>query len=364
MRKVFSHIDADGIMSALIVSRYVGDTKVVFPPFNMFGITDEMLNGALKQDIYVLDLGTDDNLELLIKRRDEFNEINLVDHHTIRNPEILGRAIDAGITVVHDYDMPTSLLTYLHFSNHKKDIISERYAIIGTFGDCMEGTETASTILNRIRKGNEKLFEVRSGAMFTNAVSFAACINAPRRMYYHDGAMFAYNTIKNEVGENIMDVIEGIYGTRKEVEYPNFALLEHWKRFFRMSSQKIFKAVFWGVIEGTDKKLMLGIVNHTWDISGWMASVGSGVYKTPCLVLNTGTPFNYTFSARKPEYKLREEWMNEVDFDTFFSNCEIVSDGLVTGGGHKDASGGGAPLGMELDKISDVIVQVWKDLVG
>jgi hypothetical protein len=75
-----------------------------------------------------------------------------------------------------------------------------------------------------------------------------------------------------------------------------------------------------------------------------------------------GSPICITISARKP--RTGEGWVEDLDLDALFYMADELSDGKITGGGHKDASGGSAPKGTQPEEIIEILLKAFKEVSG
>jgi len=334
---IVAHHDPDGICSARIIARAYNVDMVYFPTWWKFGLDDDiikMLRNTHTDTLFVLDLGCDaEMMNILRMLTDVVDRIVVIDHH--ETDVNLSDYISPSIRIIHMTDSCTSALAYKYIGELADDW-SLTLAVIGTYGDVADTLPGAQEILSEASERVPELLwnvvyktEYGKEYGYTFAIEYVKYISAARRVAYNYGASIAYKSLieLERAGLDILSApleADGIKPLFDEAMYPNTALLKYWyKRWVDERKNIVPEAlVNLGSFE-------VAIFNHPWDVGGWFASSR----QIDSFAINYGVP-----SAEYASLSARGK--GDVPLNEVMSYVEEISDGMISGGGHKQAVGG------------------------
>jgi hypothetical protein len=352
---VISHHDCDGIVSARLLQKVAGATPI-FQTWQKFGIgpNDETIVPLLKQKgntIYITDLGCSKETLETCQRLSENNKVVLIDHHP---PEEGVRPFDyssPNFSVIHSIDNCASGLIreYVQALDKEVDEWTNFWATVGITADVAEETAGGKVILDDVRSIFPYLFwkrtywTGRSEFSLSIASSLGAIINTARRLTYHYGAPIALEAMKEMEQGGLSVAIRLIpqeADLTEEAKYPHLALLRRWYNLWLERREEVFKSD--RIVNMDFDKFGLSIINHPWDIAGYVANVKSG--SKPWIAINYGVPGSYANLAAR----VRE---GDIDFNKIMKRLEAVTEGKISGGGHPMAAGGMVDKGYPIEDV-------------
>jgi len=364
---VVSHHDADGVVSAHLITKLY-NAKVFFQQWLHFGLSkgDEIFNilkGQKGAKIFILDLGSDEaTLDSALALSDS-NEVIFIDHHPPKGKPPL-RYSAPNLHVVHSTDNCTAGLVYSYAEamGHDIDEWFKLWTAVGITADVADQSPGGSAVLSTIR-GDIKFpfwerayWSSRGGEFSLNiASSLGAMINSARRITYHYGAPIALNALR-EIEYGGLDFAIRLVPSgelddlSEEAKYPNLALLKRWYEVWLEKRDEVFKGN--RIVNMTFDKFYLSILNHPWDVSGYVANIKSKDAK-PAVAINYGVPSEeYATLAARGGDKL----------DVLMALLSEKSDGLIDGGGHPQAVGGLVSKQLDVRAVINLLEEAFEQV--
>jgi len=371
---ILSHHDCDGIVSASTMSEVYPDYVVKFQEWGRFGVSkeDPIIVTAVRENpsikrIVVLDLGcTNETLDAL-KEFSAMFEVILVDHHPPTDQASLKANLSPNFKIIHSRDNCTTGLAYEYAKalDHKMNDASLFLTATGIYADVASETDGGKKALAEIRAKTELPFVERliwnpkTGREFPYSMSslLGGAINSGRHVAYHYGGYVGFDAV-NEMKEGGIDFAVELFPSPaltdyvKQARYPNLGLLMRWYRDWYEKRNEVFSAEYCRTYKFTD--FILPIVNHPWDIAGYVSNVKSRNSKVPAIAINYGIPSNEvaSLSARAGS--------SSTDLDVLMSILNESTKGKISGGGHPQAVGGKVDKDLDLKEVISNISEAFR----
>lgn len=354
-----AHNDADGIVSARLLEKMEG-AKAIFQTWDRFGISprDEVISQLLNErgnTIFIIDLGCSKETLETCQRLAGSNKVVLIDHHLPDEGGDPFTYASPSLSIIHSLENCTSGLVYNYGRAMGKsmDYWCSFWATVGIIADVAEETVGGKEILETIRKSIPQLFwkrvfwSGRSEFTVSFASSVGSMINAARRLAYHYGAPVALEALKEIERAGILMAINPIpheVDFREEAQYPHLALLRRWHNTWLEKKDEIFERE--NIVNIDFDSFGISIVNHPWDIAGYVANVKSG--NKPWFAINYGVPGpRANMSARSRDQR--------VNLNDAMKRLAEITEGRITGGGHAAAVGGLIDRSMSIFEVVNAI---------
>jgi len=368
---IWSHHDADGIISAYLISKFHSKDEVSlnFQKWYSFGIQPTDLTQSTDL-IYILDLGCSiKTLETLQKFAFQNPRITtiLIDHH-LPQSQLLDYT-SPNFLIVHDTNNCTTGLVYhyLKSKGYQLTPIQEQLVMIGIFADVAQDTPQGAKILQELgQKYPELLWNYtywtgKYESTIPTAGIYSRYFNTPKRVAFEKGASIAIKALEeiekaqsfSVLDDSLSWVTQGtappITDRTMDAEYPNITILNYWLAYWTQHRSEALDSSHCKTLDFPN--FSFSIVNFPLAVASYIAMVKST--QKPNITINTGLPYDYfEISGRAKE---------ESGFD-LNAIAQLVNQELGTEiGGHKTAIGGAIPKTVPLKSI---ITSFWKVFTG
>jgi len=364
---IYAHGDCDGVMSAWIAKAVykIPPEHVFFPTPAMYEVTDSVLGEILyeasieKKDrgirLVCVDVGCGvRSMECLSKYRHRFDEIVVIDHHPLKDKsvEIANRS---GIKLIHDDGRCATLITYLTYSSKMDKNLRnfcEKLAVIASYADVQQDKPRTSSWLLEARDRHPELFmdrvfwsyEAKEEYLINYAAIIGSYFNTPHRMYYEKGSKAALLALDElyRVGDPSFIAVD--LPSDMEVDYPYIAMLQRWRKEWVTKRKEAFREALH--LRGDNFQILF--IENPWNIGGYVAQTKKEKSPDmPCFVVNTGVPGDYAVISARGD--------GSVDLGRVFEEMDSITNGLITGGGHREAASGTVPKGVHMSTLMRVI---------
>ena len=371
---ILSHIDADGICSARIIYLFhkkLGDKITVkFREWNKFGLesSDVKWIKKLKPDLfYLLDLGSKRDTVDVCLDISNFCKVCLIDHHPsdIKPSEIASQ----NFSFIRSYENCTTGLAYNYIRSQefKPTMWMDIWTILGIYGDVCEEKTDAKKIIDELKPKYPKLFwsiiYFKGGreTKYEIVRLYSRYFNTARRLGYHQGAYLAFLAMEEieskglSLLENLLELSE-FTDKKLEVDSPYTSLLKYWFNEWIEMRREVFRSENIRYVDVG--RFNLAIINHPWDIGGWVASIKAQASNKPCFVINYGVPDDkyakITGRNLSPDY----------DVGSVLDVVGSIYEGKIFGGGHKEACSGLVRRDLSIEEIIRCLLDGFRVLYG
>lgn len=368
---IWSHHDADGIISAYLISRFHSKDQVSlnFQKWYSFGIFSKDLTSPTDL-LYVLDLGCSiKTLEALQQYsfQNPKTTVILIDHH-LPQSQLLDYSTP-NFLIIHDTNNCTTGLTYLFLKSkgYQFSSIQEQLVMIGIFADVAQNTPQGSKILQELGEKYPELmwnytyWTGKYESSIPTAGIYSRYFNTPKRTAFEIGAIIAIKALEEieQAGTfSILDdslswVTEGtappISDRTLDAKYPNTAILKFWLGYWTQHRSEALETEHCKTLDFPN--FSFSIIDYPLPTAGYVSMIKS--QQKPNITINTGLPY--------PFYELSGRTKEDSGFD-LNAISQIVNQELGTDiGGHKSAIGGAIPKSISLKAI---ISAFWKAFTG
>ena len=360
---IISHIDADGVISAHLLSKFFQGASVYFPEWWRFAEPDIIPESAKTYGtICIADLGTSKALLDKLVELSANSEVYFFDHHQPEDipPDKIMEYSSPSLKVfwsdkncaaglIYEYGLREELID-------EKDEWSHAWAGIAVMADGFEDKEGGMRVIERCRSIVPWVFwnvayRTRYGEdSYPFGAMISAYINAARRLAYHKGAYIALSACRQiesagvSIIRNIIPTGDELTNYMMEAEYPDLALLSRWYEMWLEKRRDIFERT--NITTFTFDSFGVSIINHPWDIGGYVAV--SKARDRPHFCINYGVPHErYASISGRQGNKIK------LNLAEVMKVAKELSGGAINGGGHIDACGGLVDRGL---KVEDVIL--------
>jgi len=360
---IISHIDADGVISAHLLSKFFGyDVSVVFPEWYKFGEPDIIPDEAKTYEkVCVADLGTNSRLLEKLQELSINAEVYLFDHHQPEGlePNFKEKYSSPNLHIIwSDKNCAAGLIYQYALENgyDKDDEWFNAWAGIAVLADGFADSPGGQEVISKVRETVPWVFwniayRTKYGEdSYPYGVLFASYINAARRLAYHKGAYIALSALSEaeqaglEILRSIIPTGDELTNYMAEAEYPNLALLIRWYEIWLEKRRDIFER--YNITTFTFDKFGVSIINHPWDIGGYVAATKAK--DKPHFCINYGVPHD-----RYANISGRQGSKVKINLSQVMKIANELSGGAISGGGHIDACGGLVDRNL---KVEDVIL--------
>lgn len=339
---MLSHYDADGITSAKIIQRGLGDVDLKFQLWHSFGVQKVDIPFLSKyQTVYVTDLGTTkETLENLKKVASNGTVVFLIDHHP-PDPEYQSYQ-NPTLNILNDQKNCGAGLTYnfVREVTGKDDPYLKALATIGIYSDVAADTEGGSdTLEGFVSEGQSELqwktvrWDGKVERRYELAHTIGLALNTCRRVAYDKGAYIASGFLDEqptyddlfETGLTLFDI-----PTHQLADKPYTAIVKGWAGAWEDHRNDALSLDVCHTYEVSG--LTVSFTDHPWDVAPYVAGVKGR--SGPCIAINYGVPSEdyASLSGRAPP--------KSVDLNLLMTAITEVTSGMISGGGHPQAVGG------------------------
>jgi hypothetical protein len=340
---ILSHTDADGILSAYLVSKLEPEAQVVFQDWNAFGFHEKDVKRFKKaKKLYILDLGSDEKTLRLAHEIE--GQTVIIDHHN-SSKELIAQYMTPDHTILWDTNNCTTGLVYRYaeFNELPIDKWFKIWTVIGIYADVATELSDAQALLQELRNSGDVPWvfwnyvywmpEKKYENMMPLPAIWGRYINTPRRLTWGKGAYVVLRALQEiEIADDIT-LLEDPFGKPKsrelDADFPNLALVRYWYREWVEKRDQMFSEEWTKTFDFPTFRL--SITKFPWDVAGWIASVKATEQKPAfCIHINTPDSSIYAISARSRGQDLLK-----------YAELLMARFGdKITLGGHKEALGG------------------------
>lgn len=364
---ILTHHDADGILSARLMSKAVPNAVVKFQDWTSFGVWDKDVPMLREyESVFILDLGSQKTTMDALVKVSEKSSVYLLDHH----PSDIAPDEHANkkLTIIHDKDNCTAGIAY----NFAKDILPGddpwllTWAAIGTISDVADKTPGGKIIMELVKKNvpellwNDVYWTGKGELKLTLASVYGAYLNATRRVAYSKGPVLAIGALKEIEDYGSLNLLYDPLQKpmdrpmHLDVDYPNTALLRYWRWRWIEDRKKSLDTEHCHTFDLGD--FTVAITNHPWDVAAYIAGVKS--HDKPCIAINYGVP-NETYANLSG----RSGGRSEIDLSLVMETATEMSSGQVKGAGHPVAVGGLVSRALRVEDVIKVLQKAFTMIV-
>ena len=364
--------DCDGIQAANLVKRAYPNAFVIFPrqesDFGLNNETFDLIDKVEFDTLYLLDSGvTKVSMDNCAKLADMGKQVIVIDHHP---QEVdIKEYQNANLKICSDKQHCTTSLVYELFLEQELIKPDDRWAkiwtLVGIQGDMAtnkEKTPKSANLFERLKQENLQLsgqqlfWSARGGSTpYEILMMVARYWNTPRRLAHESGAYVGLRACNEiEVFGDLFIVMKPLeeWDEISQAVLSSTYLIVKWQREYLERRSDVFKAIQFFNFD----LCSISVINHRWDIGGYIAQIKSEELKKAAFVINTGMVGGWKITARNVDTTLIKLHVGEV-----FNTARELSEGKVAGGGHEFASGAGSTV-RNLSYIIAIILEAVKQV--